>query len=643
MRKTYLFIIGLLTLTLSFTGQAMAQSSNQPNTSCSDSLYENNFSCSRLDVESYCNFSAKLGRSNPEYNLYEEVYCNIAKDTDDDIYKILAEQFKVETPNMNEATIKDILENPKIDDSGDAGATSSELYRRVKTSYDRERITYQTKESLKQQFKFAEMWADGTLSNAPFDLIVDLNLIEIIMFGSQAVWKDNVYVWPKDSSDGGTAEGDNGITPGQTPTGPASGAGTNQPPDSSASAGPGIDQYECEPIDKGKELVDNGIVPKPGDVPAGCGDGKKEGDEECDDGNVRAGDGCSEACKKEDVTSLSCQDNEAVTLKPFVPKSQAETGNKPGASDGGGGSSEPPINCPPGSKAVKKSTDKNIVIKQDPNYPGPFVGGILKNFPKSNKGQCPPGSKYTEVSLFGQSAGRCIPHEFCTPDFEKVRKKLFGDNYRNDPAKKKAAEAIEASVCVEFKKINRPESPYSVVEGCIDCQIQAMNDVMEKLLEKNVAPLQNSMQSWGTSNRWGPSVSFDLNVLVQRGLNAIKSPEFASKSQKEGIDKYVKELNQKTTKKLDPNKEQANPTAVDTVQFGQIHSRYQFSKEKEKTEKSEALRNYSMTADASADQVVHAGLVNKLRELKDSFKRIQEKYVQLALAATFHQKAECSF
>ena len=28
-----------------------------------------------------------------------------------------------------------------------------------------------------------------------------------------------------------------------------------------------------------------------------CGDGKKEGSEECDDGNTLSGDGCSSACR----------------------------------------------------------------------------------------------------------------------------------------------------------------------------------------------------------------------------------------------------------------------------------------------------------------------------------------------------------
>ncbi len=642
MRKIFLFTIGLVTIILT-TGQVMAQSSNQPSTSCEDSLYENEFSCNRLEAGSYCNFSAKLGRSDVEYNLYEEVYCNLTEDSDDDIFEVLVKQFKVEDPKIDEDKIEEILKNPKIE-TDPTGQTISDLHNRVRVAYHNEKVTHQTKESLKQQFKFAEMWADGTLTNSPFDLIVDLNLIEIIMFGSQAVWKDNVYTWPKDSS-GDDLGADGGAAKGQTPTGPASDAG-GQPPDDPSKKDDPIDQYECEPVDKGKELVENGILPKPGDTPKGCGDGKKEGAEECDDGNVRAGDGCSESCKSEEATSLSCKDNDAVTLKQFVPKK--DSSKTPGAGSGSSGkdpgnNNAPPINCPPGSKAVKRTADKDIKLQQDPNYPGPFVGGVLKNFPKSNKGQCPPGSKYTEVSLFGESAGTCIPHEFCTPDFEKLRKKLFGADYRKDPAKKKAAEAIEASVCVEFKKVNRPESPYPVVEGCIDCHIQAMNDVMEKMLQKNIAPLQNSMQSWGTSNRWGPSLSFDINVLVQRGINAIITPEFSRVTPKEKADKNVAQQKQQAENKKDVNEDQAQPTTVDTVQFGLIHSRYQFSQEEKKAKNSDALKFYNMTSEASAEQHTHAGLVNKLRELKDSFKRIQDKYVQLSIAATFHQKPECSF
>jgi cysteine-rich repeat protein len=34
-------------------------------------------------------------------------------------------------------------------------------------------------------------------------------------------------------------------------------------------------------------------------LPLRCGNGVREGDEECDDGNLRAGDGCSPFCTKE--------------------------------------------------------------------------------------------------------------------------------------------------------------------------------------------------------------------------------------------------------------------------------------------------------------------------------------------------------
>jgi len=625
----------------------MAQSSGQPGSSCKNSLYEDEFSCARLKAESYCNFSAKVGRDDAEYNLYEEVYCNLAEGNDDEIYKILAKQFKAENPKMNAKTIESILQNPTIYTGDSYGTLSSDLYRRVRASYNREKITYQTKESLKQEFKFAEMWADGTLRNSPFDLITDLNLIEIILFGRMAEWKDDVYSWPKEKTEDDSNKKDNNSQKGQVPgDSQKNDSPSNNPSDNTQNDDP-IDQFECVPEDSADENSDKDSDndSKEGVAQRGCGNGIKEGNEECDDGNQKSGDGCSNTCKSEEGATLSCTDNDAITFKKFTIKDSKKGNNKDsGNSSATNNHDELPITCPPGSKAVKKpALTKNIILKQPKNYPGPFVGGVLKNFPKSKKGKCPPGSKYTEISIFGKSEGTCIPHEFCTPDFKPMRKKLFGEGYEKNPAKVKAAEAIEASVCVKFTKVNRPESPYPVTDGCIDCHIRAMNDSMAKLLEKNVAPLENSMQSWGTSNRWGPSVSFDLNVLVGRGINAIFTPEYDRFTAKEKADKYIKQSQQKASNKLDPNKEQAKPTTVGTVNLDQLHNRYQLSEELTKIQSKFAKSNYKITADASADQVVHAGLINKLRELKESFKRIQEKYVNISLGITLHQKKQCTF
>ena len=300
MKKLVLSIIGIISIALSVT---VAYADD-----CTSSAYDKIFNCKAKKIYSYCAPDAKLARQTPSFNLYEGAYCNQLADNDDDIYKTVAEQFKIEDPKMDKDKIKKILTD-KIDPA----------YDRVKTAYGREKIMAQTKQSLKQQFSGSEIWYNGKLSDSPFDLVVDLNLIEIVLFGSKAQWQDDVWKFPKDRNTDNTS--DNGITPGQTITGPETppaGEGTPETPTPTAQTPP--DQYECVPNDTlggilgGAQNPNTGATP-PEQIPVLCGNGKIDSGETCDDGNNIAGDGCSENCQKEDGADLSCKDNEAVTFK----------------------------------------------------------------------------------------------------------------------------------------------------------------------------------------------------------------------------------------------------------------------------------------------------------------------------------------
>ena len=636
MKKIIYLIIGIVSIALSYN---VAYADD-----CYESLYENVYTCKAKGISSYCTLEAKLtGSQNSPMDLYQSTYCDIIRDSDDAIFKIIAEQFKAEDPKMDKDKVKKIL-TERMDPA----------YSRVKTAYEREKIMYQTRQSLMQKFQASEMWYNGDITDSPFDLILDLNLIEIVLFGGQAEWVDDVWKWPKGSDDKKTAE--TGTAAGETPTGttPTVEEGGTKEPKTPTAESP-IDQFECVPDDNLGGLLGGGKpdasgTKPPGVIPPSCGNNKLDSGETCDDGNNKAGDGCSESCETEAGANLSCKDNEAVTFKQLSQTADKKTGGQTTTGKSGDTTGKtpepPPLNCPPGSTATKKPTtqaEKEAKVKQDPNYPGPFIGGVLKNYPPSEQTDCPPGETYVEASAAGQYGGTCISTSFCS-DFEPIRTKLFGADYKKDPAKEAAAAALEVSVCVNVKKVKRPESPYPLNQGCIDCNILAMNDIMSKLLDKNVNPLQNSMQSWGSSNRWGPTVSFNLNVLVKRAVNAISSPKYAKDFiGTEKPEKAVVQSQQQASNNIDPNKTSDVPQTTEEKDVTKrLEDLWQDTQKKNEAQK-EFLKNYRMTGDASADQLAYGGIIAKLRELQASFQKIQEKYVDLALATKFQEKAKCSF
>jgi len=71
------------------------------------------------------------------------------------------------------------------------------LFVEVQNAYNKEKSLQHNARSLKFKFKVAEQYWDGTLNDsAPFDLIVDLNLIDIVLFGSKAQWNSDVFAFP---------------------------------------------------------------------------------------------------------------------------------------------------------------------------------------------------------------------------------------------------------------------------------------------------------------------------------------------------------------------------------------------------------------------------------------------------------------
>ena len=295
MKKLFLLIIGC-TLWLSTQTAYGAD--------CSNTLYDNEFNCIEKSTYDYCSIRAKLLRSKQKYNLYESIYCDTADDNSDDVYEAVATQFKTEDPKwnadlveftlleLNQKSIETFLQDTygKKDATDKLPATvkraffdnptedKSAIYTRVKNAYDREKIIYQSQESLKQQFENSEIWANGSLTDSPFDLIVDLNLIEKVLFGSRANWvsENDVWNWPEDDDDDSSSSNSALSSSSGSPSGTSTG-------DKAKSSS---DKYVCVP-DKTITEDKKGA----GTIPKNCGNGTIEHPEECDDCNNKSGDG----------------------------------------------------------------------------------------------------------------------------------------------------------------------------------------------------------------------------------------------------------------------------------------------------------------------------------------------------------------
>ncbi len=654
MKKFLIFIIGIMAIGL-WLNPINAHAQQAGPEDCEKTLYENEFRCQQQKVYSYCSLVGRVDAALEDsfsgdaakFNFYRNAYCNITRDSNDEIYKILAEQFAVEDPKYDADLIKFILEKVSTEsiqayleiNYGDPDAIDklpaayafgidniaeqSRLYLRVKNAYEREKVIHQSKESLKQQFKGRDMWANGSLLDSPFDLIVDLNLIEIALFGSQAKWMDDVYSFG--SPDGEAGSGDEEPSSAETTEDEE---GIQPDEDEDGELPPEIDQYECVSDEEPEDV-------EFGEIPLDCGNNKLDAGEGCDDGNNMEGDGCSANCLLE---NLSCQDPEAITFTQFSLAGTLASGMEGGSAD----ENEIPITCPPGTTAVKKPLEE---LPQSPNYPGPFVGGVLKNFPPSERPPCPAGWSPFEIKVGGKTEGpeatRCIPAEFCA-SFEDARQFLFGEDYENDPVVSELAESIEAIICIEVKTVMRPESPYPLQEGCIDCHILGMVDVMEKMLEKNVAPLQNNMQAWGLSNRWGPSFTFDIVTSVKSLLKI--SPPKKDKTELELAKLQTQQLLQDSTDQFDPAKDQPKATAITDSSAIDIIGGNVGRDIKDEEEFYRGLKNYRSVGEAEVSGRNTANdILPLLEQMRKSFERLQNRYVSLATTVTFNEKRQCTF
>jgi len=514
---------------------------------------------------------------------------------------------------------------------------------KAKNAYQKEKVLQQTKDNLKYELEASEKWWDGTLTNSTFDLIVDLNLIETVLFGKKAVWTNDVWAFPKkDEKDKGDSTAENEPEDISGEEGPKEGSGQSIVPPKIPTAGK-TTKPDC--VSANDPDADTGSGPGSRFSNQKCGDGTVDQNlaEECDDGNDVSGDGCSQYCKNETAGSdLMCQDQEAVTFKTAGSSSTSKSYDNSLANSG----TQDEAACPPGTFPRKSATVTNSSgtgtkdAPQSATYPGPFVGGTLKEFPEVVAPPCPAGQSEFSFSARGSTEKTCIPTELCADindarDF--IAKKLMKiSDWRSlpaDDANRQALESFEFLFCVNITTANRPLSPYTLNDGCVDCHITQMVDSLEKALQGNVSPLENTMSAFGISSRWGPKFSFDLNTSVKSRFKLLgisdKKPATAG------------------PKKAQEETEHNNPTGGTTLDFQESASdklnRVLQGEEIRNAAVDETLKDYRVSGSNISDQAMISRVLPLFEQMRASFENMQSDIAGIVGTVNLDNKDQCTF
>ncbi len=653
MLKKMLTIIGLMLTTLTVSApEAYAQNCNP--------LSADTYECEEQDLHNYC--AIKYGAQGASRSLYRSSYCGNALDITDDTIPIISEQLEL-SQRLVENILSGRFDATEIPEeflstyANTEGKCNDDCHLRVfnvvKTAFDNERALMQMKEAMKPRLEAKEIWMDGSLLNSPFDIIVDLNLIDVVLFGSGSHWVDNVYAWPDSSGSGDEAGGDD--------TDSADGDGTSDGDAGSGSGAgslPDVNLYDPNQIDLNSlECLPPGhpdaALPGAGEKPPNCGDGVLDSGESCDDGNPLSGDGCSAECVVEPgghdnsnkTGAAICFDPNAITFTQYGDDED---------DDGLSGKDAIYAACPAGlypsvtAFASALSTGLSIPgeITQPEDYPGPNVGGVFRNYPNVNKPNCPAGTnELLTADAFGNSvnlgnnAPRCIPTQACA-SFDAVRNIL-----RSTGAPESSVASIESFVCVDIKTENRPETPYQAIEGCVDCHFAAMTDVVDRMLGKAVTPLENTTQAFGISSRFGPQFSFDLNTRFKAIFRRDKK---TTPSDVENTKQALRKLEQDRAGRADPDSEVSDPKIVPKVDdptesAGERVSRFENYVEEKQNQYEDEFKVYvRSTSEAVADQEFDGRIRPLLNQMLSSFRRIHTNISSISVSTNLTEKPACS-
>ena len=581
---------------------------------------------------------------------YKSVYCTMQKgnkvgggEVNQEILKLISKQFDLEEEMINQildGTACDTVakmkeeERKKVPEKVLIACTTDEmaaekkflaqnLFLDIQNSFQKEKALFFNKTALKMKFKASEQYWDGKVGavDAPFDLMTDLNLIDVTLFGSKAKWNGDVYNFPK------TEEG-SGNEPVKLDEMEQNDLNQNNKPNLPQNP-PAPD---CVPAED-PEAGPNSKAIKPE-----CGNGSFELllGEQCDDGNKKSGDGCNQFCQKEENGSNNlCQDPEAITFKQ--PLGQAEAENV----------------CPPNFVPKKNQNSSNNEVTQVDGYPGPFIGGILKQFPASARPLCGPGKSPLEIMVAGKKVidkdsngnPRCLPTKLCS-DPDKVRSFLAATSFpfpvgavtaaewkslpENDPIRQ-ALEAVDVVACVNVIKENRPGSFYNPNEGCIDCHLRAIVDALEETLTTNVTPLANTTKAFGLSTRFGPNFSFNLMTTLKPKLKltetntAAKAVEDSDAALKKAVEDALKPSTPLPNPENDINNltvkaEQEKQIAIDIA---------------------EDLKGYNRSGGAIAEIELIRRVEPLIGQMRTSFETIQSQYQEMVDETSLDDTPPC--
>ena len=621
-------------------------------------------------------------------DFYREIYCEMDMDDteskDEELIEALSAQFEMDEELIEAIlndTICDIVEDmdsdkqEKLPDSIQEGCLAegynNEIALAALTHFEDIRNTYEKEKAIKinrdmmtYKFKASERYWDASLINSPFDLIVDLNLIEIVLFGSKATWKDNVYAFPERSEEEDDSEDIpiDDLTPGGGQANDGGDGTDNDRPDGGFtiedSNGDGIPDG-CVSTDSPGNGFDNPL----------CGNGTIDAwmTEECDDGNNISGDGCNQYCRLEynsggtdtdtegtsgtDGTDLQCRDPDAITFKNPSTSGTDNGQNGNGSDNGNNGTQtdgDSELDCPPGTFPASIPTiggegaGSSRALQQPFEYPGPSVGGTLKLYPGTDRPACRPDETQIQsegLIAIGHDEPICVKTQQLCADPDAVRTFLATTilatpNWKSleeDNPIRTSLEAIEATFCVNIHKENRPTSSYPVNEGCIDCHILAIVDKLEEALQTNVTPLENTTSSFGISSAFGPSFSFNLNTATKRIM------KYAATTTAQNAIEKVNEANEDSLSKNNPE-ESSIPTSESPLELIQRRNEEALERHLDILENTRML---TLSSNIISDQETDGRVKPMLIQMRNSFSNIQSKWQAMVQSTEFDEKEQC--